>query len=103
MQVGKTLSDREWIGMCRREIFDDYLRKRATGFGAKVSYAVLPVLCLLLPPLPDASSAASHRWSEWSICGPLSAVHAGCCFSSCKACGARLTNNHVLGRRSSTG
>jgi len=36
VDVGKTLNDREWIGMCRREVFDDYLRNRAKGFGANV-------------------------------------------------------------------
>ena len=38
VDVGKTLSDREWIGMCRREVFDDYLRNRAVKNGAKVRY-----------------------------------------------------------------
>ena len=37
VDVGKTLSDREWIGMCRREVFDDFLRKRAQKSGANVS------------------------------------------------------------------
>lgn len=37
VDVGKTLSDREWIGMCRREVFDDFLRKRAEKNGAKVN------------------------------------------------------------------
>jgi len=36
VDVGKTLSEREWIGMCRREVFDDFLRKRAKQNGAKV-------------------------------------------------------------------
>lgn len=34
VDVGKTLSEREYIGMCRREVFDDYLRKRAQEKGA---------------------------------------------------------------------
>jgi flavin-dependent dehydrogenase len=34
VDVGKTLSEREYIGMCRREVFDDFLRKRAIGNGA---------------------------------------------------------------------
>lgn len=34
VDVGKTLSEREYIGMCRREVFDDYLRKRAVERGA---------------------------------------------------------------------
>ncbi len=36
VDVGKTLSDREWIGMCRREVMDDFLRKRAAQNGAKI-------------------------------------------------------------------
>ncbi|PSC75626.1 geranylgeranyl reductase [Micractinium conductrix] len=36
VDVGKTLNEKEWIGMCRREVFDDYLRKRATKLGANL-------------------------------------------------------------------
>lgn len=36
VDVGKTLSETEYIGMCRREVMDDYLRKRAAKFGADV-------------------------------------------------------------------
>lgn len=36
VDVGKTLSEREYIGMCRREVLDDYLRKRAAENGATV-------------------------------------------------------------------
>ncbi len=36
VDVGKTLSETEWIGMCRREVFDDYLRNRAKGLGANI-------------------------------------------------------------------
>ena len=36
VDVGKTLNEKEWIGMCRREAFDDYLRKRASGLGANL-------------------------------------------------------------------
>lgn len=39
VDVGKTLNEREWIGMCRREVMDDYLRKRAEQSGAKVRAA----------------------------------------------------------------
>ena len=35
VDVGKTLSETEYIGMCRREILDSYLRKRAVDLGAK--------------------------------------------------------------------
>jgi hypothetical protein len=36
VDVGKTLSETEYIGMCRREVLDDYLRTRAKQHGAKV-------------------------------------------------------------------
>lgn len=36
VDVGKTLSETEYIGMCRREVLDDYLRGRAKKNGAKV-------------------------------------------------------------------
>lgn len=36
VDVGKTLNDKEWIGMCRREVFDDYLRNRAKSLGASL-------------------------------------------------------------------
>jgi hypothetical protein len=36
VDVGKTLSETEWIGMCRREVFDDFLRKRAKSLGANI-------------------------------------------------------------------
>lgn len=35
VDVGKTLSETEYIGMCRREVFDDFLRKRAIENGAQ--------------------------------------------------------------------
>lgn len=36
VDVGKTLGEDEYIGMCRREVLDDYLRNRAKQFGATV-------------------------------------------------------------------
>lgn len=36
VDVGKTLSETEWIGMCRREVMDAYLRDRAQKSGASV-------------------------------------------------------------------
>eukprot|EP00879_Flechtneria_rotunda_P001453 GHRR01001607.1.p1 GENE.GHRR01001607.1~~GHRR01001607.1.p1 ORF type:complete len:533 (+),score=160.18 GHRR01001607.1:133-1599(+) len=36
VDVGKTLSETEYIGMCRREVMDAFLRDRAEGLGAKV-------------------------------------------------------------------
>jgi geranylgeranyl reductase len=37
VDVGKTLSETEYIGMCRREVLDAYLRDRAKGHGARVA------------------------------------------------------------------
>lgn len=34
VNIGQTLKDDEYIGMCRREVLDGYLRDRAAGFGA---------------------------------------------------------------------
>jgi len=36
VDVGQTMSEAEYIGMCRREVFDDFLRKRAAKAGANV-------------------------------------------------------------------
>eukprot|EP01025_Chloroclados_australasicus_P050854 TRINITY_DN590_c0_g1_i1.p1 TRINITY_DN590_c0_g1~~TRINITY_DN590_c0_g1_i1.p1 ORF type:complete len:460 (-),score=62.26 TRINITY_DN590_c0_g1_i1:299-1678(-) len=36
VDVGKTLSETEYIGMCRREVLDGYLRDRAEKLGTKV-------------------------------------------------------------------
>jgi geranylgeranyl reductase len=34
VDVGRTLSETEYIGMCRREVMDDFLRRRAEALGA---------------------------------------------------------------------
>eukprot|EP00250_Pteridium_aquilinum_P024333 c28934_g1_i1 orf=262-1707(+) len=36
VDVGKTLNDKEYIGMVRREVLDSYLRERAGSYGANV-------------------------------------------------------------------
>ena len=36
VDVGRTLSEKEYIGMCRREVMDDFLRKRAGKAGANI-------------------------------------------------------------------
>lgn len=36
VDVGQTLNDKEYIGMCRREVMDDFLRKRANSLGANL-------------------------------------------------------------------
>ena len=41
MDVGRTLSETEYIGMCRREVLDNYLRQRAEKNGATVINGLL--------------------------------------------------------------
>jgi geranylgeranyl reductase len=41
VDVGKTLSETEYIGMCRREVFDAYLRERAEKNGAKLENGLM--------------------------------------------------------------
>lgn len=36
VDVGRTLSEKEYIGMCRREVLDGFLRNRAKDSGAKL-------------------------------------------------------------------
>jgi uncharacterized protein YbjQ (UPF0145 family) len=36
VDVGRTLSETEYIGMCRREVMDAYLRDRAEKLGANI-------------------------------------------------------------------
>jgi geranylgeranyl reductase len=36
VNIGQTLKDEEYIGMCRREILDGFLRDRAAKYGAKL-------------------------------------------------------------------
>jgi geranylgeranyl diphosphate/geranylgeranyl-bacteriochlorophyllide a reductase len=36
VNIGQTLKDDEYIGMCRREVMDSFLRERAAKFGAKL-------------------------------------------------------------------
>ena len=36
VDVGLTLNDKEYIGMCRREVMDDFQRKRAKALGANL-------------------------------------------------------------------
>ena len=36
VDVGRTLSETEYIGMCRREVLDNFLRERAKNNGATI-------------------------------------------------------------------
>lgn len=53
VDVGRTLSEREYIGMCRREVMDDFLRKRAQNNGAKVINGLCMRLEQVLFPSPE--------------------------------------------------
>jgi hypothetical protein len=70
VDVGKTLSETEYIGMCRREVLDAYLRDRAKANGAtvynglfmrmeKVCYPSVPLLFALSVYLLSTRTKAS--------------------------------------------
>jgi hypothetical protein len=52
VDVGKTLSETEYIGMCRREVLDAYLRNRAKEYGATVNNG----LFMRMEQVPRSSS-----------------------------------------------
>ena len=66
VDVGKTLSETEYIGMCRREVLDSFMRNRAKDRGAQVINGLVmrleqattssPTVVLTLFTLFDASS-----------------------------------------------
>ena len=71
VDVGRTLSEKEYIGMCRREVLDDFLRKRASKAGAnvinglfmrleQVMHPCMPGCCCLL----RACAAQQELWSQ---------------------------------------
>ena len=67
VDVGKTLSEREWIGMCRREVFDDFLRKRAAKNGAKVRLAGRTCLCTLRLCAEPSSCTSTEANSGYKV------------------------------------
>ena len=66
VDIGHTLKPNEFIGMCRREIFDDYLRKRAEKFGAKVINGLMTKL--VVPT--DANSPYKVSYNMFETNGP---------------------------------
>ena len=65
VDVGKTLSESEYIGMCRREVLDSYLRKRAVDLGAKSINALvmrLEQVCCTSFYLPIASPSCFYHY-----------------------------------------
>lgn len=61
VDVGKTMSEREYIGMCRREVFDDYLRKRAQEKGATT---INGLFMGFSQDTPD--SGITIRWNDYA-------------------------------------
>lgn len=59
MDVGRTLSETEYIGMCRREVLDNYLRQRAEKNGATVINGLL-----MRMQQPEVSTPAVWGWTE---------------------------------------
>ena len=65
VDVGKTLSETEYIGMCRREVFDQYLRERADKNGAKL------VNGLMMRMEQKGARCAARGGLAWSRAAPL--------------------------------
>ena len=59
VDVGRTLSETEYIGMCRREVLDNYLRQRAEKNGATVINGLL-----MRMQQPEVSTPAVWGWTE---------------------------------------
>ncbi len=59
VDVGRTLSETEYIGMCRREVLDNYLRQRAEKNGATVINGLL-----MRMQQPEVSTPAVWVWTE---------------------------------------
>ena len=87
VDVGKTLSDKEYIGMCRREVLDGFLRQRAKDNGAnvinglvmrleQVSYLYI-FLILINTMLPLCRSLHIRYYEAEGFCS-LDKSHLGC-------------------------
>ena len=128
VDVGRTLSEKEYIGMCRREVLDDFLRKRASSAGANLINGLFmrleqvrgqagrsltrrlcwahdpdaagPQLCL--PGLLSVPLLAGHRRAEASAPGAPRALlrHALQCSSQSAAAGQRKLAGAGLDARS---
>ncbi len=74
VDVGKTLSETEYIGMCRREVLDAYLRDRAKSLGATVYNGLfmrmervrnMRPLSLMIVLGDCCSGYLQRRWRQW--------------------------------------
>ena len=61
VDVGKTLSETEYIGMCRREILDNFMRNRAQDAGTTVINGLMMRL-EQVHTLPAARFAALQQY-----------------------------------------
>jgi len=59
VDIGSTLSEDEYIGMCRREIMDDFLRKRAEALGANLVNGLM--MSLEQPATPDGMYTLNYN------------------------------------------
>jgi hypothetical protein len=63
VDVGKTLSETEWIGMCRREVFDEFLRKRAKSLGANIVNGLM--MKMEMPQVRAAGRPPARQLAGW--------------------------------------
>lgn len=70
VDVGQTLSETEYIGMCRREVFDDFLRRRAQARHRRRRHdcegSLTPLLCVALAcrrAVRPSSTASLWAWT----------------------------------------
>jgi geranylgeranyl reductase len=61
VNIGRTLKDDEYIGMCRREVLDGFLRDRAAKLGAKLINGTVHTL-----EIPSGSGAYTLHYADHS-------------------------------------
>ena len=121
VDVGRTLSETEYIGMCRREVLDNFLRQRASKAGANIinglfmrlEQVLRACMCKRCGALAWMTNPAHRLFRTVSSClhcsaaagKPLQAFcsSAGACFrplglkgqQACKACTQQLSRLHA--------
>ena len=73
VDVGRTLSETEYIGMCRREVLDSFLRNRAQENGATVINGLVmrleQVRGFLSSVYPTSDAEVEHGCEQgWHVC-----------------------------------
>jgi len=66
VDIGDTLKPEEYIGMCRREVFDGYLRDRAVEYGAKPINALVTSIDVPSDHKENKSSQYNIKYQEFS-------------------------------------